>query len=196
MSNRTFTSAKLGAADFGRCTVQMKSGRFCDIESMPEAPYPICPKHAAKLFLFLRSRMSVDDASRVEATLDAMARDRGARLNRRRYRETHDEVVYYVRVGEYIKIGFTGNLRERMKAYMTGTLLACEPGGRSTERLRLQQFQSHRAPHGQEWFLPSAALAAHIEEVRATHPQPDISRRRPVGVELRKSGAPDRRIAG
>lgn len=175
MSNRTFTSAKLGAADFGRCTVQMKSGRFCDIESMPEAPYPICPKHAAKLFLFLRSRMSVDDASRVEATLDAMARDRGARLNRRRYRETHDEVVYYVRVGEYIKIGFTGNLRERMKAYMTGTLLACEPGGRAVERLRLQQFWQDRAPHGYEWFHPSSSLTDHIDAVRAKHSQPDVA---------------------
>lgn len=83
-----------------------------------------------------------------------------------------DGVVYYMRINGQIKIGYTGNLKQRSKAYPPGTeLLAVEPGTRDTERERHIQFGRFRV-RGREWFLESPELAAHITELASEHGVP------------------------
>lgn len=75
-------------------------------------------------------------------------------------------VVYYVRVGKYIKIGTAIRLDERLKCYPPDAeLLATEPGHYQTEARRLTEFHEYLAAR-REWFLPGKRLMAHIEGLR------------------------------
>jgi hypothetical protein len=70
------------------------------------------------------------------------------------------DVVYYLRWRDRIKIGTSSNPRQRLAAIWHETLLAFEPGGRTLERRRHQQFAELR--EGGEWFRADPALLAHI----------------------------------
>lgn len=73
--------------------------------------------------------------------------------------------IYYVQVGEQIKIGWTTNLHQRMRAYPpTARLLATERGTKTLERSRHQQFNEYLA-HGREWFEPGKFLLEHIDRL-------------------------------
>lgn len=81
--------------------------------------------------------------------------------------------VYYLRVGSYIKIGWSANLEKRMRSYPPDTiLLATEPGTRKDEHRRHKMFAAHRT-HGREWYAMVPSLMHHIEQTAARHGQPD-----------------------
>jgi len=144
-----------------RCTTERKSGSFCNQASIPDAPFPICVKHAAEIYAFLRGRVE-------GVTPDVLA---GAGLVRRRNPAARDQargrsMVYYVQIGERIKIGTSVNVRQRMAAYPPDRrLLATEPGGASEERARLSEFAEYRVL-GREWFHPGPRLMLHVESLR------------------------------
>lgn len=73
-------------------------------------------------------------------------------------------VVYYVRIGNRVKIGTSTNLRDRLQAINPEELLALELGGHNVESRRHRQFASLRT-HG-EWFRYEGPLAEHIERLR------------------------------
>ena len=79
--------------------------------------------------------------------------------------EPHEEVVYYVRFQNLIKIGYTGNLAQRMQNVPHHKVLAVEPGGPDLESDRHKQFAHHREIG--EWFRPGDDLIEHIKAVRA-----------------------------
>lgn len=73
--------------------------------------------------------------------------------------------VYFLRMGEAVKIGFATNVASRMKGIQTGCaepteLLKVVPGTDQTERY----FHVHFAPYRQkgEWFRLEGALAAFV----------------------------------
>lgn len=76
------------------------------------------------------------------------------------------EVVYYLRFGDRIKIGTSGNPRSRLAQLRYEELLAFERGGRATEQKRHLQFGEYRYP-GSEWFRSHEALAEHIAGLAA-----------------------------
>lgn len=81
-----------------------------------------------------------------------------------------NERVYYVHIHDYVKIGTTRALRNRMLNMRVEPhqILAVEPGGRELEKQRHQQFAEER--HGQrEDFDMSDRLMQHIAETRALH---------------------------
>ena len=81
--------------------------------------------------------------------------------------------VYYARVGDLIKIGFTYGLAERMAEYPPNTiLLAPHPGTRELETEMHNRFGELRA-HGREWFRPASVLDSHIEDVRQRFGAPE-----------------------
>lgn len=84
--------------------------------------------------------------------------------------------VYYVRLGDHIKIGYTVNMTQRMNALRAdlSQVLATEPGGRELEAERHQQFAAERVSRRED-FNPSRRLLAHIEEIRAEHGEPLIT---------------------
>lgn len=82
-----------------------------------------------------------------------------------------DSVVYYVEIGSYIKIGYSKNLRSRLQALRVpvSDLLAVEPGGRSEEARRHEQFGHLRINKRWENFRPEPDLLEHIATTRATY---------------------------
>ena len=74
-------------------------------------------------------------------------------------------VVYYMRIGNRVKIGTSTNLRDRLEAINPEELLALEAGDARLERRRHRQFAALRT-HG-EWFRLEGALRDHIEALRA-----------------------------
>jgi hypothetical protein len=81
--------------------------------------------------------------------------------------------VYYLRVGSFIKIGWTLNIEKRMRSYPPDSvLLAAEPGTRKDEQRRHRMFAAHRT-HGREWYAMTPSLMHHIEQVAVAHGAPD-----------------------
>ncbi|MWV59067.1 GIY-YIG nuclease family protein [Rathayibacter sp. VKM Ac-2754] len=87
------------------------------------------------------------------------------------------EVVYYIRFGDRIKIGTSGNPRQRLHRLRHEELLAFERGGRALEQHRHAQFAAERLERT-EWFARSPALEGHIETVGAGEPDPWALHRR------------------
>lgn len=148
------------------CTAQQPNGRFCDRPSVPLAPFPICFRHAGAVLDFMRtvyerSALTGDDLSIMLKLADKLPDVRPASGPRRtRHR------VYYVRMGDRIKIGTSISVHKRMRSYPPNAeLLATEPGGYDVEARRLAQFAPHLADR-KEWFHPAPELMAHIDSLR------------------------------
>lgn len=74
--------------------------------------------------------------------------------------------IYYLSIGDLIKIGFTTDFEQRMRQYPpNSTLLARHPGTRKTERQMHHKFLQHRSK-GREWFTPCDEITEHIKAVR------------------------------
>lgn len=84
--------------------------------------------------------------------------------------------VYYVRIGDRVKIGYTINMRQRIGALRIreDDVLATEPGGRALEKQRHLEFAAERVGRRED-FNPSRRLLAWIEEVREQHGPPKIT---------------------
>ncbi|WP_394436266.1 GIY-YIG nuclease family protein [Streptomyces sp. SGAir0957] len=85
-------------------------------------------------------------------------------------------VVYYIRRGEYVKIGTTTNLRNRMRDLMPDEVLAIEPGSYELEATLHAEFGKIRVSLSMEYFHLTDELKAHIDAVVAEHgpPPPDL----------------------
>lgn len=95
--------------------------------------------------------------------------------------ETGASLVYFIEREGLIKIGFSTNLKKRLKDISKGssmpdgmtigpvTLLATEPGDRNLESRLHRRFDRSRVDNT-EWFRPSKALRRYIEDL-ARHQQ-------------------------
>jgi hypothetical protein len=83
--------------------------------------------------------------------------------NEAKAREARPHVVYYMRIGNRVKIGTTSDIKRRLSTINPEELLATEPGGYDLEKERHQQFE-HLRSHG-EWFAYEGALEAHVQEL-------------------------------
>lgn len=157
------------------CTAQKRDGSFCDGRSLPDAPFPICLRHAGEVLSFLRFRLDEEvrnDGDRLGRAADLL--DRVASPHRAF--PPRAGRVYYVQVGPLIKIGFTERLTARINGYPPNSvLLAAEPGDFELETRRHEQFR-HLLAERREWFRPGLDLIAHINGLRK------ISRQRPVTI--------------
>lgn len=158
------------------CTAQRRDGAFCDRSTLPDAPFPICVVHAAQLYGFLHGTVH-DRFQHLDVDIGAVQAQlylNGVNFADRMDDTPDNHIVYYVRVGELIKVGTTTSLRNRLQAYPPGmtTLLATEPGGVEVERARLDQFR-HLRHSGREWFTPGPSLIEHMNSLRQTaHDEP------------------------
>jgi hypothetical protein len=69
-------------------------------------------------------------------------------------------VVYYMRIGNRVKIGWSSNILKRVVSINPEELMAVEPGGLHQERMRHQEFRA-LCTHG-EWFRLESPLTEHI----------------------------------
>lgn len=150
-----------------RCTVEMRGARFCDGERAKDMPFPICAPHALELYrrmheMVTEARANPRDHLETHAKVVSQYHDeRYAKAN------SPSHQVYYVQIGERIKIGTTKDLRQRLSAYPPGSqLLAVEKGGEDLESRRLQQFR-HLLADRKEWFHPGPDLLDHIARLTA-----------------------------
>lgn len=91
--------------------------------------------------------------------------------NRELDRERQISIVYYMRIGDRVKIGTTTNLKRRRAEINPEELLATEPGWYDREEQRHLQF-AHLRTHG-EWFRLEGELQDHIDELRSQAAQVD-----------------------
>jgi len=81
--------------------------------------------------------------------------------------QNHDPVVYYMLLGNRVKIGTTTNMAKRKQSIGAEAVLAFEPGDAALERERHDQFADLRT-HA-EWFRYESPLVEWIEQVRERH---------------------------
>lgn len=78
--------------------------------------------------------------------------------------------IYYLLVGDRVKIGFTTDLYQRMMQYPPfSELLALHPGTPKLEKEMHAKFTRYLAD-GREWFHPNEELTTHLAEVNEKFP--------------------------
>ncbi len=147
---------------------------------MPGAPVELCASHLMQAHDWVTRDVGVTDL------LPSPCLACGSRLGTRypsgwlcaicewRVGEIPDEmgsdsrvdVVYYLRAGDRIKIGTSGNPRSRLAALHWDQLLAFERGGRGLEQQRHARFAALRYP-GSEWFRAGDDLLEHVGALAA-----------------------------
>lgn len=86
--------------------------------------------------------------------------------------------IYYLRVGNLIKIGYTANMDQRMRQYPPNAeLLAQHPGTMLTEKQIHNRLVVHLAK-GREWFKPHEKVLKHIEGVKIQFPEVSAKEKR------------------
>lgn len=92
------------------------------------------------------------------------------------YGDAPGGVVYYIRRGEYVKIGTTTNIRNRMRDLMPDEILAVEPGSYDLESTLHATFAEIRLSPSMEYFRLTEELRRHVAAVVAKHgpPPPDL----------------------
>ncbi|BDZ45205.1 GIY-YIG nuclease family protein [Naasia aerilata] len=173
-SSSLLLSSKVRAPDDPGCSI-----RDCARPVAPDAPLELCELHLS---------VAGDWALRSEGVADLLptpCRACGSRVGVRypsgwlcgicewRLGEVLDhelprprvDVVYYLRYADRVKIGTTGNPRQRFGRIWHDELLAFERGGRALEQRRHGEFAADRV--GGEWFRLSPEVVRHVDLVAA-----------------------------
>lgn len=141
---------------------------------------PICWVHlseAGRLEKSERVRLRLTKKRKYSAQWVAhLANEEAKRLERELNKREAEAQVYYVQMGERIKIGYTKSVRNRMAQLRTHPrfVLATEPGGREMERMRHLEFAGLRDGRKEEFF-PHDRLMRHIDLIRETYGPPTIT---------------------
>jgi Meiotically up-regulated gene 113 len=169
----------------GRLCVFTEAGVACRLAAVVGEPVPLCDGHdkaqkASFIGYLADIPLTSDEANRLIAAwldvaglghvtgktyLQERAEADAAKERHAAARGRKNEVVYYIRFRDRIKIGTTRNLRQRLYELPYDELLAIEPGGREVERERHEQFAASRVIG--EWFEPDTALLKHIASLPA-----------------------------
>lgn len=76
-------------------------------------------------------------------------------------------VVYYLRVGDLVKVGFTTDLAARLRHYPAETkLLAWRMNGSFDMEREICQRLRTSVDHGREWFRPTTDVIAEVNAAR------------------------------
>ena len=81
--------------------------------------------------------------------------------------------IYFLRVGGFYKIGWTSDLKRRMKSYYPDSALMCVYPGTRGEEKKLHKRWAHLVSHGREWFMLAPEITRHIEQQVKQHGEPE-----------------------
>lgn len=120
--------------------------------------------HFDLVFAYLVSRLAANRTNPLGAFLRPAVEAMEAAAARR-----DGTSVYFARVGDRIKIGWSRKVGTRLAQLQTGNaapveLLATQPGGRTVERRLHEMFAAARVSG--EWFAATPDLLAHIADLR------------------------------
>lgn len=143
----------------------------CDHLVPRTSPLPVC--HACGIKIAV---VHWGDAKLALGVQREIQEERDQARARREAAYADQSLVYYVRIGEHIKIGYSTNLKQRISQLrlQPTALLATEPGGRDLEKERHRQFSADRIVSNREDFTLSPRLLAHIGALLAEHGPPKI----------------------
>lgn len=111
-------------------------------------------------------RLAVDAARRRAESERALSETRVPyREKVAQRRDLGQPVVYYMRLGDRCKIGFTVDIDKRRRVIQPEEVLVTEPGTMALERQRHEQFRDLRMSG--EWFRYEGALVAHVTALMA-----------------------------
>ena len=134
----------------------------CDRARSTVIPHPLCPQHAQAVYLDVADLVDATSPELRSAVLGTTGR---ARPYQQPTPQAHAGVVYYMRFGDLIKIGFTTNLPVRQRTLRPDEVLATEPGTMDLERARHMQFG--HAYVRREMFRCTPDLREHVERLAA-----------------------------
>lgn len=178
-----------GALPFAdSCAAIRRNGLPCHRPTEVTKPVPLCSRHIEKLLAnddpainralrVVNIKMEAERRER-EERYEQQAEEAGQRLAALaqdvRRASVAQSVVYYAKIGQYVKIGTTINMKRRMAGLAMDAVLATEPGGVELESQRHREFAEFRAIR-REYFWPQPRLLDHIEAVRRDHGDPVIT---------------------
>lgn len=142
----------------------------------PKCELPICPPHAGVMWRQMVHNY-VEDPRFIEAIADVnervASRADAEEVERKRSRSAQGHGhIYFIRLNDLIKVGWTGDLWNRVKAYgASAQLLVAYPGTRDDETYLHRQLRPALA-RGREWYEDGAVLAHFIDEALAKYGQP------------------------
>lgn len=126
---------------------------------MPDQDIPICTNHAFIVFARYREWGTSQPVNRATRPTPEP----------REPAEPAQGWVYYVRIGNYYKIGYASSVYERMKAYPPNAeLLAQHKGTKADERAIHKRFAAH-LDAGREWFTVHPEITEYIDAVIGVH---------------------------
>lgn len=128
---------------------------------------PLCWEHGYEIAMLYEEAIVTERALRRAGEAEHSAEVHEVKRGNR-----EPSVVYYARIGDYIKIGYTTRLRNRLTTLRVDELLAVEPGGFDLEQARHRQFAAERIDLRRENFRPSESLTNHITATRDAHGLP------------------------
>jgi hypothetical protein len=80
--------------------------------------------------------------------------------------------IYYVEVGDLIKVGFSTRMTERLAMFPPGSVLLASHEGTLNDEAVIHDTLAPWRAAGNEWYHPSPEVLAHVDAV------PNPSRRR------------------
>lgn len=149
--------------------------RQCDLCRKPMHQNEVIPVLSGKEICFPCGWMAVEGMARVYKAPEVTTMDRirfrrengheGWRREDRKPARIEPGWVYYIRMGDTIKIGYATDVAKRMRAYPPNAeLLAAHPGTELLEKQMHQKFKPHLV-RGREWFAPADEVMAHVASV-------------------------------
>lgn len=176
-----------------RCPIMLTNGKQCDQDPHPASWYDVCTEHWRAIIEDLK-RATVDDGHLSTVTCPVCKTPAGFGVNipyscsnpncwaDRFWEKPAPDAdiptrkgtnrVYYIRFGDRIKIGTSGNLKPRLSTLSYDELLALEPGTVELERQRHRHFAHLLIPGQREWFQIADDLLDHVARTKESHGDP------------------------
>lgn len=159
-----------------RCSVREHPDESpCGLEVEPDAPILICPMHVAAAYRYAMSRITKETEPpdlrvkrlRESSEWTAMINREKAKVQAELAGDVEGSWVYYIRVGDQIKIGVSIDpLKRAQSLSLTAAhIVATEPGTSLLEAKRHSEFRALHI-HG-EWFRAEGRLLDHIAALQA-----------------------------
>lgn len=136
-------SVHLGRPDYDYCCWPTCNRKTLD--------YPLCKHHQIKVYIRMREQA------------DTIYREWMNEAERNRKPDPRIPSVYFVRYRDRIKIGYSIDPNDRIKAHPVDEILAIIPGDRKDERRYHEQF-AHLRENG-EWFRAEPELVEYARNL-------------------------------
>lgn len=142
----------------------------------------LCGEHAYEIARHFRAEILAEERRRL-AQLEQRA---AARNVESQGNKDGRPLVYYARIGNYIKIGYSTRLQDRLKSLRADELLAIEPGGFDLEQQRHREFGADRIDERRENFRGGDDLLRHILALHTRYGLP-LWATKPKTTEIRRT---------